>query len=219
MFEVEQKDFSIREFELSDSKRLQQIAHNINVQAQKIEGFQPFYAFQTDMNSLFYKTELVRRADVFLAKAMQEKKVSPRSTYRMAVCDGEGKLVGNVTLDMLPVYEPDGRVMHGDLGYFIDPQAGRRGLMTKAVRHMLSVYFQTKDVLDVTIHPDNVYSQNLLSKFNARNIGLLRNSIYKGEPRLLFKISKEDFLTSLLPQQVLSCKINCSWRINQNQRG
>lgn len=193
MFDIKDTDFSIREFCVDDFQQLKKIAKAMNQKALQEDGYFPFYAFQIFPTTLDYDRCLDEKVNSFLCKAHQEQIQTPRSTYRLAVCDCQNRLIGNVTVDMLPIMEPDGRIVYGDLGYFIDPAKGKQGLMTKAVQRVLEIYFQTYSKLDITVHPDNVYSRRLIERFNGKQIGFLEKTVYQGEPRAMFVILKKDF--------------------------
>ena len=216
MFLTTQKDFSIREFLPSDFQSLFCIADKINKQAHEKEGFQPFYAFQGDIYSPTYTKELTEKTNKFLSRALKEKEVSPRSTHRLALCSTQGQLIGNVTIDVLPFQDETGKQIHGDIGYFINPDHGRQGLMSKAIEHVLNIYFQTHSQMDVTVHPNNLYSLKMMQRFNAKIIGFKEDSCYQGEPRVVLKLTKQDYLNR--PQPVLICQNKIISNKNQNQR-
>ena len=204
MFLDQQEDFSIREFQPSDFKRLVYIADAINRQAKSKEGFQPFYAFQVSLESENYQEKLEQKVHAFLSKAFTEQNAQPRSTYRLALCDKNGQLIGNVTVDDLPQYDQEGNKIQGDIGYFICPENGRNGLMSKALRRVLDIYFRTHDEMDLTIHPSNLYSIKMMQRFNAKVVGFKGESGYNGEPRMVLKLTKENFILSQQPIFVCS---------------
>ncbi len=198
MFTTQQEEFSIREFDVSDFSRLKEIAGAINRKVVQEKDYCPFYAFQVSPEQLGYEQHLSKKVMTFLKKAEKERQQEPRSTYRMAVCDSKGILVGNVTIDVLPIHEDDGRIVHGDLGYFLDPAQGGRGLMRKVVSHVLKIWFKTHEQLDITAHPNNLFSRRLIEHFNGRQVGQLQQSGYQQEPRAVFVMSRNDFQQSLL---------------------
>lgn len=207
MFLDVQDDFLIREFHPSDFKKLVYIADAINRQASLKEGFKPFYAFQVDTASLSYQDELEKKVHAFLEKAISEKHATPRSTYRLALCNKDNELIGNITVDDLPSYDSNGNQVQGDIGYFINPENGRNGLMSKALSRVLEVYFRTHDEMDLTIHPSNFYSLKMMQRFNAKIVGFKGASGYNGEPRLILKLTKDDFLLSRKPRLICSQKV------------
>lgn len=198
MFQYQCSDFSIREFSVKDYSELEKIASRINEKSETETGYYPFYAFNVSNDPKEEKKEhLSKLVTYFLQKAEREKMQQPRSTYRLAICDNKKQLIGNVTIDVLPVSEKDGRQVWGDLGYFIDPKHGGKGIMRKAVYHVLRTYFKDHDILDVTVHPDNIYSQNLLACFGVKEIKRLSHTGYHGEPRVIMQITKCDFLRAI----------------------
>lgn len=128
----------IDEFKTSDFHRLQEIAFNINHNAdvKATEGYCPFYTFQVDRDTPQRDNVIRNKVSDFLIKAERERRQDPRSTYRMAVRLPNDKLIGNVTIDMLPI-EENGKKIYGDLGYFIDPRYGEHGYATEAVRGLV----------------------------------------------------------------------------------
>ncbi len=194
MFEVEEKDFSVREFVPGDYDSLKGIASRINEMARLKKGYFPFYAFQEHAGE---NKTLGTKVSAFLKKAFSEREALPRATHRLAVCDALGRLIGNVTVDMIPSIDSNGKATFGDLGYFIDPIYGGCGLMTKAVRHVLTRYFQTFDRLDVTVHPENMFSRRLILSLGGKEEGLLSRSSYAGEPRAVFVVTRSAFFETL----------------------
>ncbi|MBO7244990.1 MAG: GNAT family N-acetyltransferase [Alphaproteobacteria bacterium] len=199
MFLIKEKEFLLREFSQSDLKELVTIAHNINKQAYFDSKYQPFYAFNVALNDQNYQENLLNKTQSFLNQAEREKNTIPRSTYRLALCLPNNKLIGNITLDILPQKDKNGKIIWGDLGYFINPEHGRMGLMSKALENVLIRYFRYHNRMDITIHPENIYSLQMMQRFNAKIIGLKKQSDYQGEPRLLLTLSKEDFLSRKKP--------------------
>ncbi len=206
MFLIQQSDFSIREFSSSDFEKLYKIADAINKQAKEKEGFQPFYAFQVNSDLKDYSTLLSEKINHFLKKAEDEKNQLPRKTYRLALCDGKGMLVGNITIDDYPSKDKNGNLIQGDIGYFINPLDGRKGLMSKALGCVLDIYFKTHDELDITVHPNNLYSIKMLQRFNAKVVGFKSTSAYQDEPRMVLKMHKIDFLSSKAPRFITTQK-------------
>ena len=195
MFSITEKKFLIREFSPQDFKSLLIIADSINKQAHENKEFQPFYAFNIPLKDENYQEKLIKKTNEFLNKATTEKNEKPRSTYRLALCLPTNELIGNITLDMLPITDKSGNVIRGDLGYFIHPKFGRNGLMSRALEKVLTRYFRYIDTMDITIHPQNIHSLRLMQRFNAKIIGLKTKSTYQGEPRLLLSLSRMDFLS------------------------
>ncbi|MBQ8251142.1 MAG: GNAT family N-acetyltransferase [Alphaproteobacteria bacterium] len=194
MFLIKTSEFIIREFNSSDFDKLFFIAQEINKQANEKEGFKPFYAFQVDVNRKDYLNILAEKTKAFLKKAYLERMQENRKTYRLALCDSKGDLVGNITIDDIPSIDENGKKIQGDLGYFINPKDGRKGLMSKALFEVLSLYFKTHDELDVTLHPNNLYSIKMMQRFNAKVVSFKSSSVYQNEPRIVLKILKRDFL-------------------------
>ncbi len=188
----------IDEFRSTDFERLQEIAFAINENADKraAEGYCPFYTFQVDKDTPDRGNIIRQKVADFLIKADRERQQEPRSTYRMAVRLSDGKLVGNVTVDMLPI-EENGKKIYGDLGYFIDPNYGAHGYATEAVRGLVHHFFKKYDKLDVTAHPANKFSRALIERIGGHQTGYNAASHYgHGEPRAVFEVHKADFYRS-----------------------
>lgn len=185
----------IDEFKTSDYGRLQEIAFNINhnADAHAAEGYCPFYTFQVDKEMPDRDILIRQKVSDFLIKAERERKQEPRSTYRMAVRLPNGYLIGNATIDMLPI-EENGKKIYGDLGYFIDPQYGEHGYATEAVRGLTHHFFKKYQKLDITAHPDNKFSRKLIERIGGVQVGYNEASHYgHGEPRAVFEVYRRDF--------------------------
>lgn len=188
----------IDEFKTSDYARLQEIAFNINRNADEhaAEGYCPFYTFQVDKDTPDRDTVIRQKVSEFLIKADRERRQEPRSTYRMAVRLPDGKLIGNATVDMLPI-EENGKKMYGDLGYFIDPKYGEHGYATEAVRGLVHHFFKKYQKLDITAHPANKFSRKLIERIGGVQVGYNEASHYgHGEPRAVFEVHRADFYRS-----------------------
>ncbi len=185
----------IDEFKTSDYARLLEIAANINSNADEhaADGYCPFYTFQVEKDTPNRDVAIRQKVSEFLIKAERERNQEPRSTYRMAVRLKDGTLVGNTTVDMLPI-EEDGKKIYGDLGYFIDPKYGEHGYATEAVRGLLHHFFKEYPKLDVTTHPNNKFSRKLIERIGGVQTGYNEASHYgHGEPRAVFEVSRSDF--------------------------
>ncbi len=191
MFLVSTNEFTIREFIYSDYNALLGIATRMKEKSAQDNNYKMFYAFQAD--SLSQQQNAIMQ---FLHKAKKERNTSPRITHRLAVCTPDQKLAGNVTIDMYPTQNENGQLIYGDIGYFIDPKMGGKGLITKAVANVLTTYFTSYNRLDLTAHPDNLYSKKLIDRLHGQKIGALQASHYQGEPRDVFIIIKRDFIQS-----------------------
>ncbi len=188
----------VDEFRTSDFHRLQEIAFNINRNADEHakDGYCPFYTFQVDKDTPDRDNVIRGKVSEFLIRADRERKQEPRSTYRMAVRLPDGKLIGNVTVDMLPI-EENGKKIYGDLGYFIDPKYGEHGYATEAVRGLVHHFFKQYPKLDITAHPANKFSRKLIERIGGKQVGYNEASHYgHGEPRAVFEVHKADFYRS-----------------------
>ncbi|MBE6452930.1 MAG: GNAT family N-acetyltransferase [Alphaproteobacteria bacterium] len=185
----------IDEFVAQDYQRLREIAFHINHNAdvRSAEGYCPFYTFQVDKETPNRDIAIRQKVSEFLIKAQREKEQTPRSTYRLAVRLLDGKLIGNVTIDMLPFKEGN-KTIYGDLGYFIDPQYGSQGYATEAVKSVVHQFFKQYNRLDITTHPKNKFSQKLIERIGGVQTGYKQSSQYGNhEPRVIFEVHKADF--------------------------
>lgn len=94
----------IDEFKTSDFHRLQEIAFNINHNAdvKATEGYCPFYTFQVDRDTPQRDNVIRNKVSDFLIKAERERRQDPRSTYRMAVRLPNDKLIATLRLTCFP---------------------------------------------------------------------------------------------------------------------
>ena len=192
---IETERLIIDEFSPSDFAELQNIAMKINKNSDEhfSEGYCPFYTFQTAKDEENRIQKIRQKAADFIIKSAKERQEDPRSTYRMAVRLKDGTLIGNVTIDMLPIKE-DGKTIYGDLGYFINPEFGSKGYATEAVRGLTHHFFKKYEKLDVTTHPNNKFSRKLIERIGGKEVGYKSVSHYgNSEPRVIFEVSKKDF--------------------------
>lgn len=192
---IETDRLIIDEFKTSDFEALQEIAFKINANADARfdEGYCPFYTFQVDKDEKDRTNKIRQKVADFIIKATRERETEPRSTYRMAVRLKDGTLIGNTTIDMLP-FQEDGKTIYGDLGYFINPEYGSQGYATEAVRGLAHHFFKKYEKLDVTTHPNNRFSRNLIERIGGKKVGYKEASHYgNSEPRVIFEVSKKDF--------------------------
>ncbi|MDD3669195.1 MAG: GNAT family protein [Alphaproteobacteria bacterium] len=186
----------LTEFAFYDYAALKAIAHRINLKAATAgdAGYMPYYAFQGNpLHDAGYARDLGDNVRKLLAKAGNERRAQPRTTYRLAVRLKQWDvLIGGATINMLPVRE-DGREIHGDLGYFLDPAHARHGHMRQACRLLLGQYFEHWDTLDITTHPGNIYSKRLIGQLGGTFAGRQDASHYAGEPRDAFVVTRQRF--------------------------
>ena len=185
------------EFSGKDAFPLFQIAQRINQQANQDPNYHSYYAFQTQDI-----VELREKVANFIIKAKQEQKQTPRKTFRYALRK-DGQLIGSVAIDMLPTIE-NGKVILGDLGYFIDPLHGRKNYTHEACIAVLHQFFAKYETLDVTAHPNNQYSIQLIKRLGGVATDYQTNSHYNQEPRQSFIISRSSFIDKLYNQKRLT---------------
>ncbi|MCT4575627.1 MAG: GNAT family N-acetyltransferase [Alphaproteobacteria bacterium] len=181
---------SVEEITLEDSIFFQKIGEDICDDVNISEGKMPFYALSKGKNSGLF----------FVKKAMQEREVSPRNTFRMAI-KSKGEVLGNVTIDTIP----DENNMIGDLGYFLSPKYQGCGYAKEAVLVVLDCCFKQFgfDHIDVTAHPDNAKSDHLLCCLGFEKDNYIEHSSYNDEPRQSYILKKDKFYeTNQVPSYV-----------------
>ena len=215
---LETSNLIIDEFNNSDYQRLRDIAININKKSDldKDNGYMPFYAFQVDKDVPNRELKISQKVADFIIKSSKEREEKPRNTYRLAIRHkGNNDLIGNVTINMLPV-EENGKLIYGDRGCFLDPEYSKNGYAIEAVRAVSHEFFKYYKEMDITAHPKNINSRHLIERSGGRQIGQKETSGYgHSEPRSVFKINKNDFYKScpfyqnmpnLLPQLMKQAK-------------
>lgn len=215
-FETKQNHFQLRPFLINDGKDLIEIADAMNQREKEEAGYQAYYAFAVPADCVDYQKKLFEKVQCFLEKNEKEKRQIPRSTYRMAVCNFKNQLIGGVAIDMLPITGQNKQKIYGDLGYFISPDEGGKGIIPAVVKYVLSIYFKHFSRMDFTIHPDNVYSRRVAEKINAKPVGFIAQSGYENQPRVRYLLTKEDFL---MPRCARRCQVmSRTIDTRQNQR-
>ncbi len=191
---IETERLILDELTLNDAPALFDIASRINKQAEQNPQYFPYYAFQDAKGN-----ELRHKVISFLHKAQKEKNEFPSNTRRYAIRK-DGQLIGSVAIDMLPTFK-NGKPFFGDLGYFIDPNFGNQNFGREACVAVLNEFFAHYNRLDVTAHPDNIYSIRLIEKLGAEKGDYCEKSAYNDEPRQTFFVSRQNFLKRFAPQK------------------
>lgn len=185
----------IDEFKTSDFHRLQEIAFNINHNAdvKATEGYCPFYTFQVDRDTPQRDNVIRNKVSDFLIKAERERRQDPRSTYRMAVRLPNDKLIGNVTIDMLPI-EENGKKIYGDLGYFIDPDTANTVMRRKPCGGWFIISSKLTESWTLRLIRPTSFPANLLNASAANRSVITRRPITDTENRALFlKCTRKTF--------------------------
>lgn len=216
MFETNQKNFTLREFSIYDQPALTEIANAMNQKEQKDKNYYAYYALAVPYDTRNYANKLNHKIETFFEKNAFEMHQNPRATYRMAVCTPDQRLIGGVAIDMVPHLDQNKHLVYGDLGYFITPNEGGRGIIPAVVKYVLNIYFKRFERLDFTIHPDNFYSKRVAEKLNAKSVGFIEKSGYENQPRVQYCLFKKDF-----EKMRTVCRSEMPiWQLSyQNQRG
>lgn len=185
-------------FRASDCARLETIAFLMNERAKNEPnaGVMPFYAFQLSATDQKNPRALHEKVEDYLFKAAREKQAFPRSTYRLAIRNWGGVLLGGVCIDMMPVQDGN-QTLYGDLGYFIDPMFSGNGFVTEACVSVLNSYFDYYPYADVTAHPKNKASCKIIEKMGGVRTGIKISHYGSNEPRACYKIEKFNFMSAV----------------------
>ena len=110
--------------------------------------------------------------------------------YRAILNDG--KIVGNISV----VKKKDIRKKDSELGYYLGKEFCSRGIMTEAVRQILSLSFNRLDIIRISAYTfaENIASQRVLEKNGFIKEGIAKNSFFKNNQihdEFLFSILKE----------------------------
>ncbi len=193
MFEIRQKDFLLREFSVADQASLTDIADAMNRKEKEDKNYYAYYALAVPYQANDYRKKLNQKIEAFLEKNALEMRQNPRITYRMAICAADAHLIGGMAIDMAPHFNQNKQPIYGDLGYFIAPEEGGRGIIPLVVQYVLNIYFKKFERLDFTIHPNNFYSKRVAEKLNAKQVGFIEKSGYENQPRVQYCLLKKDF--------------------------
>jgi RimJ/RimL family protein N-acetyltransferase len=129
-----------------------------------------------------------------LAAIAEAAAARPRRAYYLAVEDlTSGELLGGGALDILS--RTDG---HGEIGYYLRPDAWGRGLGTEVAGLLLVLAFERLDLhrVQATIDPENVASMRVLERVGLRREGYLRELYRVGDgwrDRVLYAIVRSDW--------------------------
>lgn len=173
----------IREISPIDCIALEEIRQAVNEAPQNI----PYYALK-------YPGD----AEKFCHEALEQQQVVPRQTLGLAVCmkEEKHKMIGFVIGELIELDKEDwgGQKGLGDIGYFMHPSYQGKGYVTEAVRALMSrIFFEDLgyEYLSATVHPKNILSQKVLKNLGFQSYGETQK--YGGEPRILLKVTKDDF--------------------------
>lgn len=122
--------------------------------------------------------------------AMANQSEGQTGIYRAILNDG--KIVGNISV----VKKKDIRKKDSELGYYLGKEFCSRGIMTEAVRQILSLSFNRLDIIRISAYTfaENIASQRVLEKNGFIKEGIAKNSFFKNNQihdEFLFSILKE----------------------------
>lgn len=202
----------IDEFKTSDFHRLQEIAFNINHNAdvKATEGYCPFYTFQVDRDTPQRDNVIRNKVSDFLIKAERERRQDPRSTYRMAVRLPNDKLIGNVTIDMLPI-EENGKRYTAIWVISSTPDTANTVMRRKPCGDWFIISSKLTESWTLRLIRPTSFPANLLNASAANRSVITRRPITDTENRALFlKCTRKTFtaLRRLIKNVRAFCRIN-----------
>jgi RimJ/RimL family protein N-acetyltransferase len=150
--------FELREWQLSDVASLAENANNINIWNNMRDGF-PYPYSEEDGKQ-------------FIEKALS----MPKPATLLAI-DVEGKAVGSIGI----VLHTDVERISAEMGYFIGEKYWDRGIMTEAVKQMVTyafVHFPLRKIY-ATPYDFNIASHKVLQKAGFEREAILKQAVIK----------------------------------------
>jgi RimJ/RimL family protein N-acetyltransferase len=150
--EMTSDDIKLRQFKISDSTRMVELANNKNISRNLRDGFPHPYTLE--------------HAREFIARCMA---LQPPTLFAI---EYKGEYVGNIGL----VKGNDVYRKSAEVGYFIGEQYWNKGIATVALNLACEYGFSKLDV--VRIHA-GVYEHNLASQRVLEKAGFVREGVFK----------------------------------------
>lgn len=162
-----------------------------------IEGFHELFTNEEVMLLMpEIKTSCLDESKKYLYEAIVESKYEDRRKFFFAITQRDtGRYIGEIGYSTI-IDCDEGRVVN--LGYFIFPQYWGRGLVTEAVRAVMSYAFRETDVIKVESGclKANIGSVRVMEKAGMTREGeLLKHMYYNGRlhDRLDYRMLKEEW--------------------------
>lgn len=89
----------------------------------------------------------------------------------------DGKIIGNISVEQKEgVYRKV-----GEIGYYLLPEQGSRGIMTKAAKQMCEIAFRELEIIRITalIYEPNLASRKVVERNGFILEGLMKNAVLK----------------------------------------
>lgn len=112
--------------------------------------------------------------------------------YKFAILDKHDNFIGNVGVH----HWHGGKGIGKEIGYWIDTKHANNGYATEAVKAVIKVLFEIEkfDKIIIKCKIENFPSIKIPKKLEFKKVE------YKDTTRILFRLYKEDYLTTTLPQ-------------------
>ncbi len=147
-----------------------------------------FFYFYVPKNNINREKEQFQNVKKYFDRILKEYELENPLLYFVGIFDkSSNKFIGGIDIEFMKEKQ------HFDLGYFLSPSFQRKGLGFEAVTTFLKHFFEQFDEFVATVHPENMASKRMIEKLGGIFVENQKNSIYGGEPRLLYKITKNNF--------------------------
>ncbi len=153
---------------------------------------------KTPENRPYYALQKSGDAARFCKEAVAQQQETPRKTLGLAITEKSAphKMIGFIVGELTPLDKNEwgGQIGLADVGYFLSPEHQGKGYVTEAMRGVTGRIFFEKlgyEYVNATVHPENKPSLAVLQSVGMKVYGETKK--YGNEPRLLLKVTKEDF--------------------------
>ena len=176
-----------------DFKDLQKIADLLTKYADQGDCM-PFYSIYEPKTTNDRQKAYKERLSAYFRKMVDEQlKGDKQLFYSWAVSvAATNEIIGFIRIEYIKDIET--KTYNADLGYFINPEHFDKGYAFEAAHALLGYFFENNEDIQATFHPDNARSKNLLEKLRGKFVKVKETSRYGGEKRILYRISRLDFL-------------------------
>ena len=152
----------------------------------------------TPENRPYYALQKSGDAIRFCKDALAQQQETPRKTLGLAITEKSAphKMIGFIVGELTPLDKNEwgGQIGLADMGYFLSPEHQGKGYVTEAMRGVTGrIFFEELgyEYVNATVHPENKPSLAVLQSVGMKVYGETKK--YGNEPRLLLKVTKEDF--------------------------
>jgi len=154
----------------------------------------PFYSVYEPKTTADRQKAYQERLTAYFRKMIDEQQKGDKQIfYSWAVSlNATNEVIGFFRIEYIK--DPETDSCNADLGYFLNPEHFGKGYAFEAAHALLGHFFENNDAIEATFHPDNARSKNLLEKLRGKFVKVKETSRYGGEQRILYRISRLDFL-------------------------